>query len=606
LRSTPASWSLEARRVWSGVSPNFYASSPSPDGRYLSEIDWSTGDLAVRNLETGRLERVTDTGGWDKSGDYAQYSVFSDDGRQLAYTWWNQKDRRYDVRTINRDGSGMRVLLPGRADLSYAAVEDWSPDGKQILVTAFRLDRNVQIALLDAVTGAYRALKTTDWRFPTVSSFSPDGRFIAYDLPENKSSSRRDIMLVSVDGRSEAMLVGGNADHLFLGWLPDSSGILYYRRTPTSRAIWKLAVRDGRAVGKPDLVRDDVWHISPLGFSRDKYFYGQRAETPAIHLLPVDLRAGRVLGKPQRMGDSAEGIGRHVSWSPDSRQIAYIADQGSSVRGSEVVIRSASGELQRALTLGLSNSSNTAWTPDGSAILIYGQDENGDAGIHRIDLASGRTNLLIKRLPGPANGGMGPFAVAPDGRIYYRHFTTVGSVRVPAIMTFDPKTQATTHFVDTKELGTGQMMVSPDGRWLGALAQIPTNKPGVMLFPTAGGEPRTLVPSSFGVSGNRSFLGWSPDSKTVVFNMMLARDSVATAGVYRLSIDGGEPVRLIEARHLSERPSNPPDTDWRARDLRVSPDGRYLAYQTGRDLREVWQLSGFGLSPASAVKGKSR
>ncbi len=51
---------LVVRRLWVGTEPDFWASTPSPDGRYVSEVDWITGDLAVLDLLTGELRRVTD------------------------------------------------------------------------------------------------------------------------------------------------------------------------------------------------------------------------------------------------------------------------------------------------------------------------------------------------------------------------------------------------------------------------------------------------------------------------------------------------------------------------------------------------------------------
>lgn len=40
----------------------------SPDGRYLSFWDWRTGDLAVRDLQTGQDRRLTSEGTEGKEG----------------------------------------------------------------------------------------------------------------------------------------------------------------------------------------------------------------------------------------------------------------------------------------------------------------------------------------------------------------------------------------------------------------------------------------------------------------------------------------------------------------------------------------------------------
>src|SRR6185369_7177527 len=74
----------------------------SLDGRYLTATDWKTGDLSIRNLETGQMGHLTS----NKSladGD-AEYSVPSPDGKRIANGWYGQK--RCDLRLINIDGSG--------------------------------------------------------------------------------------------------------------------------------------------------------------------------------------------------------------------------------------------------------------------------------------------------------------------------------------------------------------------------------------------------------------------------------------------------------------------------------------------------------------------
>ena len=86
----------ELRRVWSGSDFNFYYNEPSPDGRYISEINYPTGDLAVRDLITGELVLVTHHGA-DGDRGLPQGSVFSPDGKRLAYQWlgdsWDNRER---------------------------------------------------------------------------------------------------------------------------------------------------------------------------------------------------------------------------------------------------------------------------------------------------------------------------------------------------------------------------------------------------------------------------------------------------------------------------------------------------------------------------------
>ena len=46
------------RQVWSGPDVDIFG-GPSPDGRYLSYVDWETGNLAIHELATGKKFHLT-------------------------------------------------------------------------------------------------------------------------------------------------------------------------------------------------------------------------------------------------------------------------------------------------------------------------------------------------------------------------------------------------------------------------------------------------------------------------------------------------------------------------------------------------------------------
>jgi Tol biopolymer transport system component len=580
---------LELRRVWSGSTANLYPSSPSPDGRSISEIDWDTGDLAVIDLEAGRMRRVTDKGPWTKSPDFAEFSVFSPDGERIAYTWFNGKVGGYEIRSIRPDGSDMRVLIPHEEDVTYIAAADWSSDGRSILVTALRADRTSQIGVVSVSDGSYRQLKTTDWRHPSVSAFSPDGRYVAYDLPSDaKDPDQRDIfLLATAGGGGEVALVTGAADDRLLGWLPDGAGILYHSRTPESRTIWALRVENGEPVGKPQLVRPDVWQIHPFGFSRNALFYGVDVERPQIHVASVDLASGLVLTQPAPIGDPSEGRGHDVAWSPDGRSVAYLTERGG-FRGARLVIRSVTGELQRQIAVPLSNPRKTQWTPDGAAVLMYGVDDEGRGGIHRIELRTGGAKPLLTHSPSNEEA-MFFYALSPDGRTLYRR-----RAKGRPFWTVDQEIVA--HDLERGEskvllrVPPGRMLsVSPDGKWLAYTTEnLERQEFGIMVVSTKGGEPRLIHRPVFPKQANRGALAWAPDGRSLVFHDVT---SDGATGVWQLSLDGGSPRLLLDTKRLSPMSSSE-DRPFPA-DLRLSPDGRHLAFESGRSRQEIWMMSGF-------------
>lgn len=588
---------LELRRVWAGAMPNFYPSSPSPDGRLMSEIDWSTGDLAVIDMETAKLRRITNKGPWSASGDYAEFSVFSPDGQRMAYSWFSSEARGYQVRTVRLDGSDMRVVFPRNPEVAYVAVEDWSRDGASILVTLFRRDRTTQIGIVSAADGTYRSLKTNDWRPPSVLTFSPDGRFIAYDMARSTQRSESDIFVLAADGTRETVVVGGQDDNRLLGWLPDGRGILYHRRGSDARAVMALAVQNGQSAGLPQLVRPDVVQLVPLGFSRDAYFYGVEIERSHVHRIGVDLAAGRVVTEPVSLGDSVEGASHDAAWSPDSQTVAYLLGAPG---GARMVIRSVSGELQRQIPVPLLEARKTQWAPDGSAVLVYGTDVEGRVGIHRVDLRTGNVTPVLSGGPGGETEGMAFWDISPDGQtIYHRRPKAPSQSHLMFPGTQKP-TQAS-HVIAAHDLRTGTvkelldvpsgrtLTVSPDGKLLAYSAHdLSVLETSVFVVPTSGGTPRLVYRQRGGnAAGNRGGIEWAPDGKSFLFQYAPKQ---GPGGIWQIPVDGSEPRLVLDDRLLAQLSQGSNREPW---NFRLSPDGRQLVFEAGRPRAEIWMMSGF-------------
>ena len=62
-----------------------FLGSPSPDGRYLSQTDWSSGDLAIYDFESRESRRVTNKESSSAGAGQAYRSIFSPDGRFIAF-----------------------------------------------------------------------------------------------------------------------------------------------------------------------------------------------------------------------------------------------------------------------------------------------------------------------------------------------------------------------------------------------------------------------------------------------------------------------------------------------------------------------------------------
>jgi Tol biopolymer transport system component len=219
---------IVTRQVWSGPEVGF-SGRPSPDGRYLSFSD-STGNLAIRELATGETRRLTtDASLWTAEG-WAGWSLFSPDGRRLVYEWgqWDSW-----LRLSSLDGSETRVLLPAKRDW-WLVPCDWSSDGRYILIHYYSAGKREpsQIAVIAVTDGSLRVVKTLDPGQPVNGRnmwFSPDGRYIVFDVLPSGAQNNRDLAVVSVDGKLEYSLVKDPADDYVLGWSTVSRRFLYPR-----------------------------------------------------------------------------------------------------------------------------------------------------------------------------------------------------------------------------------------------------------------------------------------------------------------------------------------------------------------------------------------
>lgn len=88
-----------------------------------------------------------------------------------------------------------RKLITGSDELGGISPLDWSPDGKSIAVILGRKDRTTQIALVAAVDGSVRVVKSMDWRGPSRIFISPDGKHVAYDRPVSDTGEQYDVQM---------------------------------------------------------------------------------------------------------------------------------------------------------------------------------------------------------------------------------------------------------------------------------------------------------------------------------------------------------------------------------------------------------------------------
>jgi Tol biopolymer transport system component len=582
LASAYSRWAanMVVRQVWAGPTTDPLG-GVSADGKYLSHVDWETGDLAVRELATEKKRRLTNKGTWFESTEFALFSIISPDSKQVAYAWFN-KDLTWDLRVVGLDGSAARVIYRND-DVDYVQPHAWSPDGKKILTSFARRDRTNQVGWVSAADGSAQILKTLGQREVTKMSLSPDGRYIAYDILTQQDPPTRDISLLTADGKREIPLVKHPANDLYPVWTPDGRSVLFASDRTGTLGAWIIQVADGKPLGQPELVKPDMGRMFPIGFTRNgSFFYGLEASSNDIYTAEVDFATGKLLSQPTTATQRFVGSNSRAVWSADGKYLAYTSQRGPIAGdfGKVLVIRSLDTGKERELLVDMRNFNPAGWSPDGRFVLVTGRDKNNLQGIHKIDAQTGEAATLVPSEPGADI--QWPAWPSDFKQIYY--------------LRRDPSDRKITRLI-TRDLKSGRekeiyravvpvfisgISLSPDGKLL-SLRWNDDSKKGtaIVIMPSEGGELRELlrIPETENLPGNTPIL-FTPDARCLLYTKGGIKPEDQKFDLWRVPIEGGPPKKTeLSMNNL--------------RFLRLHPDGRRLAFTAGQYKAEVWVMENF-------------
>ena len=561
---------MTARRLAEAFTDTLGA--PSRDGRFLSVVDWETGDLAIQDLSTGAIRRLTNKGPWTDSDEFAVVSVPSPDSKQVAYGWFN-KNARYDLRVVSVEGSSPRVLA---GDQVYVEPGDWSPDGKWI--TAMIGDNaGTKIVRISVTDGSIQVLKNLGWRYPTRLSGSPDGRYVAYDFPPKEDSPARDIFLLPTDGGREIPIVQHSANDFAPVWTPDGKGVLFVSDRAGAPGVWLVTLADGKPEAAPSLVRGDVGRFRPMGFGPDeRLYYGLQTGMDDVYVASLDPDRRTFAAPPTPAANRFVGSNTEPDWSPDGRFLAYVSDRGSAPqveRSRTIVIRSLDSEQEREVTPRLARFHKCLWSADGRSFLVGGQDTQGVEGLFRVDAQSGEAALFLAKQPGER---LELAARSVDGKkiIVVRTVDMVQHVSLRDLATGVEKEFPV-------GVATTWAAVSPDDRWVlfRTWGQASRSSRMTVVSVTDGTVRHVVEVREPDFIPGFGGLGWSPDGEHIWF-VKASPDAKDAFALWRVPFKTGdpEPTGVTAAR---------------LRDLHFHPDGRRVAFTAGGPKYEVWVMENF-------------
>ncbi len=542
---------FKIRKIWEG--PDFgYGGAISPDGKYISYTGYH-GNLAVWEIETGKKRLLTDSDG----SAWVNYSIFSPDGKQIAFDWqlWDT-----ELRIIGLDGSNPRTLARNK----WIQPTDWSPDGNHILALVTGADGRNQIALVSVSDGATRILKTFGVQYPERMSFSPDGRYVAYDFPQQADSKDRDIFLLAKDGSRETRLIDHPANDSMIGWTPDGKNLLFLSNRTGSAGLWIIQVADGQPLGQPELIKQDIGSIHPVGLTKKgAFFYGTSTKMENVHVANIEPKTYKVIGNPTPLSQRMVVTNFAPDWSPDGKFLAYRSERLSGPTGSRSVvisIRSLDTGEERELSPAVGGFYLIKWSPDGQSFLLGG-------GLCIVDAQTGKITAMVP------NGYWGSWS--PDGKTIFYAKNDVSTKSRPLVAR-DLKSGEDKVLV-SGFVGFGAA-VSPDGGQIAFTSISGENYVFSTLYVLSLKEDKRREifklknPEDFGP------IAWSPDGSRLLFVRRNFKENKFE--IWQIPVEGGQPQNL----RLSTTAVSP---------ISIHPDGKRIAYSFGQPKAEIWVMENF-------------
>ena len=559
--------------------------APSPDGRYISFVDWpSNSNLSILDLNTKEKKCLTD---FKNDGEQAYYSSWSPDGKKLAFFWWEMGDNedRYNISVVDITGNNQKKLYTSEK-VNWIELGNWSSDGKYILATlSIRDHPESQIVRISTSDGSLEILKYYDISYLGGKPwFSPDNRYIAYDLPDEKASGNSDIHILSIENKSDNPLFKHPAHDNILGWTPEGNNILFASDRTGSVDAMIIPVQEGKSTGKPVSVKSNIGHIVPMGFTqKGSFYYGDWPEEQNIYSTEIDFENGKVITKPTLAIKRFEGKNGSPYYSNDGKFLAYISRRGIGTSGTVLCVREleTGKEIEITQQTEISNTiSHPTWSPDDRSIALMTR-KGGNQSIYNYNLQTKKYSPLFTDPDKQSNGVDFIYPQwSPDGKtIYYFELSQrnqTSYIKARNIETENDKVlfqYSSEDFMDR----IFTIALSPDGKWISAINRGENRM--IKLISTNGEETKDL--DNFILPGGNSLPQfWSNDGKYIIYAFNTEN---RTWNLKRIPIGDGEKSE-IEINILGINSPN------------LHPDGRHLIFSSlgfSFPKNTIWEMENF-------------
>ncbi|HEV2860549.1 MAG TPA: protein kinase [Pyrinomonadaceae bacterium] len=482
-------------RITQPSAAGYSGLSFSPDGTYLYYLE--------NHAETGTLYRVSKLGGAQRKilDDVGTAVTFSPDGARLAFVRTNRALDTPDLVVAQADGAAERLLARRTradsatfmADLKRAGPV-WSPDGKVLACPTLSLapDREMNLELIDADTGAGRRLNLKPWHDISSAAWLADGSALVVSAAAAPGAPWQ-LQLLAYPGGEVRKVTNDPNNYMLVSGARDSSLFIMLNAEEQS-SVWQLSAAgagqfDVAGVAEKKGVSEILWD------GDGGFLY---TVNDGIH---TNLWAREEGAAERQLTFEADNF--KPARSPDGRFVVFVSTRAGTMNLWRV---NADGTQPVRLTDGKYEDVPSV-TPDGRWV-IY---RTGN-GIRKVSIEGGPPTVLFDK------SALCP-ALSPDGRLL-AFFTNdqpasqtwhveVYDLAASAVVKRFELPAATTPFNGLRLTPDNRLRWTPDGSGLAYVSRA-DGASNVWLQPLAGGPPRQLTYFKDAVMPS---FAWSPDGK---------------------------------------------------------------------------------------------
>jgi serine/threonine protein kinase len=473
-----------------------YESSPvwSPDGRYIAFV--KNNGLYIFPSLGGDERKITDVkqGGMIEGGGID----WSPDGKNIVVSSASDSSGAHGIVLISVDtGKKQKLTSPENINTIFTgdANPRFSPDGSEIAFIRALSYSITELCVVPSAGGKVKQL-TFDKHHIVSEAWTPDGKEIVFS--SNKSGNSALWRIPSVGG--SAKIVAGTGEGAGAIDIAKEGNELAYIHTTSNLNIWHLDLSKSNSVLKSPtkLITSTQTQIEPQYSPDGKYiaFTSNRSGNTEIWRCnsdgtnPVQLTSfeGPSPGTPR--------------WSPDGQSISFDC---AATGNENIYVINASGGKPHQITFNKSYDAISSWSRDGKWI-YFTSTRSGDYKIWKIPSDGGKAVQVTK------SSGIDPFE-SYDGKYVYFLKNWINS-EIFSVPVYGGEEQAVNHNI-LNNINFGGWALTDKGIYF---AKIDSNVLGHISyydFDTKKAKPLFVTPKPIWPYSGK--IAVSPDGRSLLF-----------------------------------------------------------------------------------------